>query len=345
MEKFLKKYNIPLEDFEKTGLVWDGLMTIKEDFNTYRLELEPPAKYLIERFHKANNVHSVRYRIKDSEHLIAKIIRKKISEPTREITIENYKTELTDLIGLRILHLFKDDWIQIHNFITNSWELHEKPIAYHREGDSSEYINHFKKNDCDVKVHPFGYRSVHYLLKTQPSKELYVAEIQVRTIFEEAWSEIDHSVRYPYDMDNKLLSQFLVILNRLAGSSDEMGSYVKYLKRELSEREAKHQKLVEEKNDIIDELRSKISKLEIEPKEVLSFETALDKMRTLSETDNFQFNFKLPEMPDFELPSLENIDFKFEVPSFEEPSFPSDTQSKKPLMKGKSGSGILRKKK
>jgi len=36
---------------------------------------------------------------------------------------------------------------------------------------------------------------VHYLLVMQPTKQRYLCELQVRTIFEEGWSEVDHRIR------------------------------------------------------------------------------------------------------------------------------------------------------
>ena len=90
---------------------------------------------------------------------------------------------------------------------------------------------------------------------------MHIAEIQVRTIFEEGWSEIDHKIRYPYDADNPVLGQFLVVFNRLAGSADEMGSFVKLLKRKLDSMIAETEASIEqsknevsEKNRLIDDL-------------------------------------------------------------------------------------------
>ncbi|WP_321285360.1 hypothetical protein [uncultured Sunxiuqinia sp.] len=291
MNEFLNRFNITEEKYLKTGLVWEDLLAIREDFIAFRPELIAPAKYLVERFHDVNKVHSVRYRIKNPDHLIAKIIRKRIDEPERVINIENYKSEITDLIGLRILHLFKEDWHLIHDFILENWGLHEEPTAYYRTGDSPEYIEKFIDHKCQVKEHPFGYRSVHYLVETKPSKTVYIAEVQVRTIFEEAWSEIDHKIRYPYDLDNRLLSQFLVVFNRLAGSADEMGSYVQYLKRELYLREKKHLELLEEKTQLIEKLKEKIKDLELEPQQFTAFETDIEKLLNLQNLD-----FALPKM-------------------------------------------------
>ena len=54
---------------------------------------------------------------------------------------------------------------------------------------------------------------------------------------EDGWSEIDHRIRYPYDVDNPILSQYLFIFNRLAGSADEMASFVRLLKSNFEEKD------------------------------------------------------------------------------------------------------------
>ena len=91
-----------------------------------------------------------------------------------------------------------------------------------------------KDIDCEIIIREYGYRSVHYLIGANISKfkETFV-EIQARTVFEEAWSEIDHIIRYPYDTDNPILTEYLAIFNRIAGSADEMGMFIKKLKSEV----------------------------------------------------------------------------------------------------------------
>lgn len=54
------------------------------------------------------NVHSVRFRVKDAKGLIAKIIRKRIDDPKRIIDLKNFRTEVTDLIGVRAIHFATD---------------------------------------------------------------------------------------------------------------------------------------------------------------------------------------------------------------------------------------------
>lgn len=173
-------------------------------------------------------VHSVRSRLKDTEHLLEKIIRKRIARVTKYVTLSasNYHQVVTDLIGVRALHLFKDDCFVIDKNIRSTWNLAEKPIAYVRKGDSGELL---REHGFKVKEHPSGYRSIHYVAASQPGKSKVLVEIQVRTIFEEGWSEIDHKIRYPNFSDDELVTYFLTIFNRMAGAADEMGSFVKSL--------------------------------------------------------------------------------------------------------------------
>lgn len=67
------------------------------------------------------------------------------------------------------------------------------------------------------------YRSVHYTIYSEQGLGI---EIQVRTLFEEAWSEIDHKLRYPYNLTNEMLSKYINIMNRLTGMGDEMGTFI-----------------------------------------------------------------------------------------------------------------------
>ena len=235
---FLSTYNLPPDAIEQCGLSWALLDTIGARYREQRKALHPPAAELAERLRRVQEVHSVRMRIKEPDHLVAKIIRKTLEKPHVGITAENFASRITDLLGLRVLHLFKEDWRPIHEFIVSAWELAERPTANVRKGDGDRVLQAFADRGCAIHEHRFGYRSVHYVIRAQPSSGPLVVEIQVRTIFEEAWSEIDHRIRYPYEPENPMMSRFLEIFNRLAGHADEMGSFVRYLKEDLGSRDS-----------------------------------------------------------------------------------------------------------
>lgn len=258
---FLRKYGFSEEQFTKTGLEWEMLDEVRARHTALRSELQNTATFVVERLQTVPEVHSLKARIKDAEHLVEKIIRKKCDRHEMTIDYATYEQTITDLVGVRVLHLFKEDWRPIHDFVTATWELHEGPIAYVRDGDGDR--QGFADAGCRVEIHPYGYRSVHYIIKSQPAKAIRLVELQVRTIFEEGWSEIDHRVRYPRQSDDPHLALFLTIFNRLAGSADEMGTFTKMLAtniRELAATAKESVRLIQEKEA---ELQKTISQLQI----------------------------------------------------------------------------------
>ena len=261
---FFEKYNIDPLQFDRSGLRWNELESISEHYSSIRKDLEADGKYAVDSILRCSHVHSINYRIKDNDHLIEKIIRKVTTDPARSINLENYQKEISDLIGVRVLHLFKEDWSRIHEFMTSSWDFVEQPVAYVRKGDSRRIIEFYQENNCRIEEHPYGYRSVHYLIRSGSGKKPSMVEVQVRTLFEEAWGEIDHVVRYPYHRNNDLLIRLSSILNRLAGDADELGTYMRYLNHQIQSTELVHKKEIENKNKLIDSLKSQIDSLEID---------------------------------------------------------------------------------
>lgn len=265
-EEFLQKYNIIKSTFESANITYSELIEIHNHYEGIKISLEPTAKSIADCLLNVNSVHSVRYRIKHPEHLLEKIIRKRAEG--RQIDINNYQEEITDFIGVRVLHLFKEEWETIHDFILKEWELLEKPKANIRQGDLNKITKRFKEKDCDVAIHKAGYRSVHYLLVTNLTKKRHITEVQVRTIFEEAWSEIDHKIRYPYKVDDEILREYLEIFNRLAGSADEMGSFIRDLNLKLSASNQHFERILNDKEKTIAELRNEIERLKLQSEDL-----------------------------------------------------------------------------
>ena len=221
-QNFLKKYNISQDRFRKSFLTWDTLREIADDFEVHRDEhLKTVQEYAVA-IQQCSAVHSLSFRVKDTEHLIEKIIRKneKYLEQGKSITKDNYREYITDLIGIRILILFKEEWKNVHDFIIESYRDNfiEDPFAYIRKGDNKSY---YEGNIKIIEDRP--YRSVHYTVRNDDGTGI---EIQVRTLFEEAWSEVDHKIRYPYNIGNDMMNRYLEIMNRAAGMADEMGTFI-----------------------------------------------------------------------------------------------------------------------
>ena len=198
LQDFLAKNRIDTATWESADIAWDTLRAIARDHEANREALHSAAELLARVIQRFPSVHSVRWRIKDPAHLLEKIVRKRAekNEKYLEIAPENYFEIVTDLVGVRALHLFKDECFAIGDAISKTWTVSETPVAYVRQGDPQALTEKFRSNGWTVKEHPAGYRSVHYVVSTKPLQRTIFAEMQVRTIFEEGWSEIDHRVRY-----------------------------------------------------------------------------------------------------------------------------------------------------
>ena len=236
LDHFLSANRIDTIIWEKCGLQWETMKEIADHYYAQHEHLRDTAELIARVIQRIPHVHSVRWRIKDTEHLLEKIIRKCSAgaEKYRDINAGNYSDIVSDLIGVRALHLFKDDAVKISDKLLEIWNPCEEPVMYIRNGDADELISLFEQRGHKIEPHAAGYRSVHYVISTQPLHRKILAEIQVRSIFEEGWSEIDHKIRYPNFSSNQIVSYFLGIFNRLAGSADEMGTFVKGLAVELA---------------------------------------------------------------------------------------------------------------
>lgn len=262
--KFQKKFKIDISDFNDAKLDWHVLDAIYRDYEEYKVSLSLISEVVSKELMRIEGVHSVRARVKDSFHLLDKIVRKtirkrkEVGNENYSISLANYKHEITDLIGVRAIHLFKESAPNIDAYIRNTWTLEETPIIYYRAGDLIEEVIEKETliEDFEYKRHEYGYRSWHYLISTNLTKEQNIVEIQVRTLFEEGWSEIDHQLRYPNNTDNLLLTEQLLVLNRIAGSADEMVDTIKETKSFFDSMESEKSELKELIASLKDEIAS-----------------------------------------------------------------------------------------
>ena len=250
MDNFLRKYNISEDDLKRAELDKEELSRIYSDYGSKQEELKKLSKDFIDRYlydTETAGIHSFRYRVKNPEHLMEKIIRKRTDNFSKFEGLDhtNYHKFITDLIGIRVFFLYREDWIYFHNYILKQFEnnpanyvedrlrdfdddpehnyIAERPKVYKRSGDSRIYDGNL------IEIRTDGiYRSLHYIIKYHG----YYIEIQGRTLFEEGWSEIDHDVVYPYCQDDEILTDFSRLLNRLSGMADEMSSYFRRIKNE-----------------------------------------------------------------------------------------------------------------
>jgi len=172
-------------------------------------------------------VHSIKSRQKDPEHLRDKLVRKK--QKDQVITKETLFKEITDLNGVRLLHLYPQQFPIIHCEIMKKidelgdWKLIEAPKAYTWEPESKDF---FTKLGIITELKDTYYTSVHYVVKPDNEKSSVSCEIQVRTLFEEIWGEIDHTINYPHETDSVACKEQIRVLAKLVSTGTRLADSI-----------------------------------------------------------------------------------------------------------------------
>lgn len=172
-------------------------------------------------------IHSIKTRIKDPSHLKEKIERK--NSKGSNVTKENLFTEITDLIGFRILHLYQDQFPKVHDEImkyvaVGDWTFVEPPKAYTWDPESKIM---YDRLGIENEIRETYYTSVHYVVKPNNSNPNPVCcEIQVRTLFEEIWGEIDHSINYPHPTEDIACKEQLRVLSKLVSTGTRLADSI-----------------------------------------------------------------------------------------------------------------------
>ena len=138
------------------------------------------------------NVHEIVGRVKTIESLEGKVKRKNYSN----------LAEITDLCGIRIITYFSDDVDKIAELISQEFEV-----------DLENTIDKRKSEDPTK----FGYVSLHYVvgLREENTSPTLYGRLQIRTVMQHAWAEIEHDLGYKSKED--IPDQYRRQFSRLAG--------------------------------------------------------------------------------------------------------------------------------
>lgn len=171
-------------------------------------------------------IHSYKSRLKDLSHLEDKLNRK--WEKGEFVTPENFFQEITDLCGVRVLHLSHEQFPSIHQEIMRNitdykdWVLHETPKAYIWDKEKEDI---YRELGLNVQTKDSNYTSMHYVVR--PNKDSFIScEIQVRTLFEEVWGEIDHEINYPHKTDSIACKEQIKVLSKLVNTGSRLADAI-----------------------------------------------------------------------------------------------------------------------
>lgn len=167
---------------EASDLLWDQHQpVIREYFDSKPLldALCSEVAFILEKRLKDAGIEtaSITSRVKTLKSFLNKIERKSYKKPFKQTT---------DLAGVRVVYLYKDDLSKIKGIVNQNFSV----------------VEEVDKTQDDVDR--FGYDALHYVVKIgrkasgaryEDLKKL-VCEIQIRTILQDSWAIIDHHLRY-----------------------------------------------------------------------------------------------------------------------------------------------------
>lgn len=175
------------------------------------------------------HVHSIKWRTKAADHLEDKLTRKLGDARSKAkpfgITRENLFLKVNDLAGFRILHLHTRQVDSINKALLTRFDealyrLVEGPVAKTWDDESRKYFDEIGIRTERNKLSTL-YTSVHYVIRPNV-KTKSTCEIQVRTLADEVWGEVDHTMNYPYSVDSIACHEQIQVLARVTTSCSRL---------------------------------------------------------------------------------------------------------------------------
>lgn len=197
-------------------------------FNEVLANIEAKLKASI----KIASIPTFKTRIKSFASYYKKILRQKPKEAAESKSL----VTLTDMIGIRVICAFLEDLDIVEQQLVTYFNVKE-----------------IERKGAQQSFREFGYESVHVLIAIpedcKPKKELdpplpdeVVCEIQIRTILQDAWAEVEHELIYKSEFNpfDKPLRRKLASINASLTLADtifqEIRDYQNRLQSELGTR-------------------------------------------------------------------------------------------------------------
>lgn len=212
--------------------------------------LPPPDKRTLEREYRAARVKyesmleefkrdmSARFRDLEIDPTIKirvksfKSYYKKLMSRARTLGPDSSSVEISDFLGVRVVCPFLEDLGVIEQQLRTAYRV----VEVERKG-------------AEYSVREFGYSSIHYLIQVPMDMSqragfdtVQICEVQVRTILQDAWAEVEHELIYKNEFSpfDEPLRRKLAALNANLSLSDiifqEIREYQRQLQSELRKR-------------------------------------------------------------------------------------------------------------
>jgi len=188
------------------------------------------------RLHRALAKHglnpTIKYRVKSFDSYIRKLQR------LQETSVEGMPKAVRDIMGVRVSAAFLEDVDHICDVISKTLPV----IEVDRKGD-------------ERASNAFGYESVHLIVRLPPDSlpsilpdTERVCEIQLRTILQDAWAEVEHELVYAANLTlpHDSIKRKLASLSAMLELSDSIFQEIRDEQKQLSEHAESRRKILDD---------------------------------------------------------------------------------------------------
>ena len=195
----INKWNLELPEYKKLGKL--AFAFLKSEIK--QLEISP----------------IISFRAKDQLSIIKKIRKKQIEDPSY-----NYDS-LTDKLGIRIICNFNSELEKVHEFLYKYFNVIQEDI---KKNNVSFNKLDYQSNHYDVKINPEITQ-----FKNQSGLKDLIFEIQVRTINQNAWADVAHTLIYKQEseIENLIKRKIFRLIALYELADDEFNSINEHIKQ------------------------------------------------------------------------------------------------------------------
>lgn len=243
-------------------------------YQTFESEIE----HQIKRILQTNEItyNAITSRLKSRESLAEKIDRKQGKY--------THISDVTDIVGVRIITYYSEDVDKIAEIIEREFDV-----------DTENSIDKRKSLEPDR----FGYCSVHYVVKMSSNRlslpeykafDGLKCEIQIRSVLQHAWAEIEHDIGYKSEIT--VPKEMRRSFSRIAGLLEIADKEFDQIRHALIEYKNSAETQIEDKDFLERELDAVILQVMLESNEkVININTHISKLlkRSLDEVTNDDF--------------------------------------------------------
>lgn len=187
------------------------------------------------------NLYTFHVRVKEISSVLKKIQGKISNEKDRILTGDlsdrdakwmnansyaDFERLIDDWVGCRIVAYLHDSIIPLHNEIMSHHRFDVHRVTIHDSAESPRFSDiKIRKNKDEIRKNHTGYVGIHYIIRPKTvdpcwNKEPMIFnkfELQIRTLLQEAWGQIQHAVIYKGRMPDYIKQERSDSFGGLAG--------------------------------------------------------------------------------------------------------------------------------